>query len=85
MFVRRHEDLFTARRAGTARKVWRASTGAPGSRSGRYGGGGGGTYGTAESSVDSWKEGRAGEIQTKWQCSVVGERFYEAILASPHP
>ena len=39
VFVRRHEDLFTARRAGTARKGGRASTGAPGSRSGRYGGG----------------------------------------------
>ncbi len=32
-------------------------------------GGGGGTYGTAESSVYSWKEGRAGVIQTKWRCS----------------
>jgi hypothetical protein len=40
---------------------------------------------TPESSVDSWKEGRAGVIQTKWRSSVVGERFYEAILASPHP
>ncbi len=40
VFVRRHEDLFTARRAGTARKGGRASTGAPGSRSGQYGGGG---------------------------------------------
>ncbi len=42
---------------------------------------------TPESSVDSWnwKEGRAGVIQTKWRTSVVGERFYEAILASPHP
>ena len=39
---------------------------------------------TPESSVDSWKEGRAGVIQTKWRSSVVGERFYEAILASPH-
>jgi hypothetical protein len=27
VFVRRHEDLFTARRAGTARKGGRASTG----------------------------------------------------------
>ncbi len=84
VFVRRHEDLFTARRAGTARKGWRSSTGAP--AQGQVGmGGGGGTYGTAESSVDSWKEGRAGVIQTKRRCSVVGERFYEAILASPHP
>jgi hypothetical protein len=58
-----------------------------GSRSGRYGGVGGVgcTYGTAESSVDSWKEGRTGVIQTKWRSSVVGERFYEAILTSPHP
>jgi hypothetical protein len=87
VFVRRHEDLFTARRAGTARKGGRASTGAPGSRSGRYGGGGEARTEqlTPESSVDSWKEGRAGVIQTKWRSSVVGERFYEAILASPHP
>jgi hypothetical protein len=41
VFVRIHEDLFTARRAGTAMTGGRASTGAPGSRSGRYGGGGG--------------------------------------------
>jgi hypothetical protein len=86
VFVRRHEDLFTARRASTARE------GGPvqeptGSRSGRYGGGGEARTEqlTPESSVDSWKEGRAGVIQTKWRCSVVGERFYEAILASPHP
>ena len=76
-------------RAGTAGKGGRASTGAPGSRSGRYGGGGRHVRNswllTPESSVDSWKEGRAGVIQTKWRSSVVGKCFYEAILASPHP
>ncbi len=37
---------------------------------------------TPESSVDSWKEGRAGVIQTKWRSSVVGERLK---LSSPAP
>ncbi len=56
---------------------------------GQVGMGGGGEARTEQltpkSSVDSWREGRAGVKQTKWRCSVVGERFYEAILASPHP
>ena len=39
VFVRRHEDLFTARRADTTRKGERASTGAP--AQGQVGMGGG--------------------------------------------
>ncbi len=82
--------MFTAPRAGTARNGGRAGQ----YRSPRlkvrsvWGGGEARTEQlTAEISVDSWnwKEGRAGGIQTKWWTSVVGERFYEAILASPHP
>jgi hypothetical protein len=49
-------------------------------------GGGGCTYGTAVSWLSSvWKRVRWCEIQTKWRRSVVGERFCEAVLASPHP
>ncbi len=52
----------------------------------RYRGGGGCTYGTAVSWRSSvWKRVRWCEIQTKWRRSVVGERFCEAVLASPHP
>jgi hypothetical protein len=46
------------------------------------------TYGTTESSVSMQLErGYAAwcEIQTKWRSSVVGERFCEAVLTSPHP
>jgi hypothetical protein len=31
------------------------------------------------------ERGHAGVIQTKWRSSVVGERFCEAVLTSPHP
>jgi hypothetical protein len=50
---------------------------------GQVGMGGVGTYGTA----DSWELSRQLERGACW-CntdSVVGERFYEAILPSPHP
>ncbi len=66
MCVRRPEDLFTAGRAGTARKGGRPVQ--EGSRSGWYGEGGGCTYGTAQLQLDS---GHAGVIETKWRSSVL--------------
>ncbi len=79
VFVRRHEDLFTASRTGPVQEPPRLKV-----RTVWGGGGVSRTEQLSECSVYSRKEGRAGVIQTKW-CSVVGERFYEAILASLHP
>ncbi len=81
--VRRPEDLFPAGRA-----VRQEKQGGPvqeGSRSGRYGGGGGGVARTEQlrAQYTSGKRVCWCEIQTKWRSSVVGERFREAVLASP--
>ncbi len=62
-------------------------------RAGQYGRaqgqvvGGGGDARTEQlrSQYTAGKRVRWCEIQTKWRSSVVGERFCEAILASPHP
>ncbi len=45
-------------------------------------------YGTAEISVTGLQLDRGAGvilIETIWRSSVAGERFFEAVLASPHP
>jgi hypothetical protein len=69
--------------AGPVRQGKEGGPDREGSRSGRYGGGWVARTEQLRAQYTAGKSVRWCEIQTKWRSSVVGERFCEAVLASP--